>query len=126
MKYLIDTSAWIEYLEGSEKGENVNALFNNEDNEITTIPLIIAEVISKVTRKKGNIGSAFALLSSCVLLAIDGITAKEAGLLHTHEKEKNQNFSLADALILKVAQRNNLKLITTDRHFKSFKEATIL
>ena len=53
MKYLIDTSAWIEYLNGSESGEKVNKILKNR-NEIYVISLIISEVISKVKRKEGD------------------------------------------------------------------------
>lgn len=127
MKYLIDTSAWIEYLEGSEKGQKVNEILKEEKNEIYSIPLIVAETVSKVERKKGNSDSAFDILTKTArMVELDILTAKEAGLLHAKEKEKSQSFSLADAIIIKVAQRNNLKIITKDTHFLSFKEAAVL
>ncbi len=127
MKYLIDTSAWIEYLEGSEKGQKVNEILKEEKNEIYSIPLIVAEIVSKVKRKKGNSDSAFTIVTKTArMVELDVLTAKEAGLLHAKEKEKSQSFSLADAIIIKVAQRNNLKIITKDTHFLSFKEAAVL
>ena len=123
--YLVDTSAWIEYLEGSVIGEKVNKCIS--ENEIYATELIISEVISKVKRKKGNVESAFKILSSfSSLINIDITTAKEAGILHAAEKEKNPSFSLADALIIKAAQKNNLKILTKDSHFKPFKEAIII
>lgn len=127
MKYLIDTSAWIEYLEGSEKGQKVNEILKEEKNEIYSIPLIVAETVSKVERKKGNSDSAFDILTKTArMVELDILTAKEAGLLHAKEKEKSPSFSLADAIIIKVAQRKNLKIITKDTHFLSFKEAAVL
>ena len=40
MKCLIDSSAWIEYLSGSKKGEKVNSIFKEED--IYAISMIIS------------------------------------------------------------------------------------
>ena len=126
MKYLIDTSAWIEYLEGSEIGEEVNKILENKNNEIFIIDLIIAETISKVKRKKRDVDSAFRITNNAKIINIDSLTAKEAGLLHAQEKQKNESFSITDALIIKTAEKINVKILTKDPHFKSFKEAIIL
>ena len=126
MNYLIDTSAWIEYLEGSEKGEKVHSLVNDDKNEIFTFSLIIAELISKMQRKHGNVESAFNAISLCNIISLDSMNSKEAGILHAREKGKNNSFSLANALIIKAAEKNNLKIITTDNHFRSFKEAVLI
>ena len=126
MKYLIDTSAWIEYLEGSEIGEEVNKILDNKNNEIFIIDLIIAETISKVKRKKRDVDSAFRITNNAKIINIDSLTAKEAGLLHAQEKQKNESFSITDALIIKTAEKINVKILTKDPHFKSFKEAIIL
>ena len=58
MKYLIDTSAWIEYLNGSRIGEEVSKILK-AGNEIYVITLIISEVVSKVRRKGENIELAY-------------------------------------------------------------------
>ncbi|MFB6246710.1 MAG: PIN domain-containing protein [Candidatus Pacearchaeota archaeon] len=46
MRYFIDSSAWIEYLRGSKKGERVHKILNS-DSQVFTLPLNISEVISK-------------------------------------------------------------------------------
>lgn len=126
MRYLIDTSAWIEYLEGSRIGEEVNKILKNKGNEILTIPLIITETISKVKRKDGNVETAFNIINETKCIEINSLISKEAGLLHAKEKNKNDSFSTTDSLIIKTAQSLNAKLLTTDNHFKSFEEAIIL
>ena len=52
MKYIIDSFAWIEYLEGSKLGEKVREAILNKGNEIFSLNLCIAEVVSKAKRKK--------------------------------------------------------------------------
>lgn len=125
MKYIIDSSAWIEYLEGSKSGEEVSKILKKE--EVFVIPIIISEVISYVKRNKGNIEIAYeSIIKNSKILEITPRIAKEAGLLHASKKEKGDNFPLADALILCSAMDCETKIITTDHHFKPFKEAIIL
>lgn len=126
MKYLIDSSAWIEYLEGSEKGEKVARILE-EENEIFVLPLNIGEVISKVKRKKGNIETAYhALITHAKIIEATPKQAKEAGLLHAQKKQVNSSFSLADGFMLVVAQSIHANLITKDPHFKDVAYVTII
>ncbi len=126
MKYLIDSSAWIEYLEGSLSGEMVNKILK-EQNEIYTTSLNIAEVVSKVKRKRGNSELAYeAIIKNSEITNITPKIAHEAGLLHASMKNKILGFSLADALIIKSAQNIKATILTTDNHFKQFKEAIII
>ncbi len=50
MKCLIDSYAWIEYLDGTINGKSVRELLM-QDHEFYTITLTIAEVISRIKRK---------------------------------------------------------------------------
>ncbi|GEM_PF-3924989 len=50
MKYFLDSSAWISYLEGQERGVKVHNVLS-KNNEIFIISVNIAEVVSKVKRK---------------------------------------------------------------------------
>ena len=126
MRYLIDTSAWIEYLEGSKEGEKVNNLLM-ADNEIYTISIIISEVVSKVKRKNSNEGIAYSsIIKNSKIFDLTPRVSMEAGLLHAQMKEKEINFSIADAMIISSAQFLSAKLITKDSHFKSFKNTIII
>ena len=127
MKYLIDTSAWIEYLEGSETGEKVNNILREKNNEIFIISLNIGEVISKIKRARKDVELAYeTLINRAKILTITPRIAKEAGILHAEIKGKNASFSLADALIIKAAQSISAKIVTKDNHFKSFKETVLI
>ena len=119
MKYLIDSSAWIEYLNGSNLGKEVSTLLS-DNNEIYVIPLIIAEVVSKVKRNSSDAELAYdAIIKNAKIFETTPKTAKEAGLLHTLTKKKVGNFSLADALIICSARVLKAKIISKDSHLKS-------
>ncbi|MEK6844240.1 MAG: PIN domain-containing protein [Nanoarchaeota archaeon] len=123
--YIIDTSAWIEYLEGSQKGEAVNKFLKNE--QIFIIPIIISEVVSKAKRLNRNIDLAYSsLIKNSKVFEITPRIAKEAGLLHAETRLKIPSFALADATIICSARAFKAKILTTDNHFKSFKEAIII
>lgn len=126
MKYIIDTSAWIEYLNGSKSGESVNKILK-EDNEIYVISLIISEVISKVKRKAGNVDLAYdCLIKNSRIFDITPKISKRIGILHAQIKNKLPNFSLADASIVCSAETINAKIVTKDTHFKGFKETILI
>lgn len=126
MKYLIDSSAWIEYLNGSKTGEKVSKVLRG-NNEIFILPLNIAEVISKVRRISGNIDVAYeSMVSNALVLEANPKTAKEAGLLHAQLRKKSSSISIADTLMVASARAISANVLTTDKHFKDFKEAILL
>jgi predicted nucleic acid-binding protein len=106
-------------------GEKVNEILKK--GEIYVIPIIISEVVSYVKRKKGDAETAYeSMIKNAKIIDITPRIAKEAGLLHAEMKEKGIDFPFADALILCSARENKTKIITTDNHFKSFKEAILI
>ena len=126
MKYLFDASAWIAYLEGETIGDKVNKILK-DDNEIYTLPITISEVVSKTKRKGLDAAYAFNLLISSSLIIGETVkTAKYAGLLHAETRQKIPNFGIVDAILISIAKEINAKILTSDSHFKSFKEAIIL
>ncbi|MGD9276465.1 MAG: PIN domain-containing protein [Candidatus Pacearchaeota archaeon] len=125
-KYLIDSSAWIEYLEGSKSGKKVWEILK-ESEEIYSLSLIISEVISSVKRKKGDFNLAFrAIISNSKILEVNPEIARDAGLFHADMKKKIKNFGLNDAIILEAAKKLKAKIITSDSHFKGMKNVVYL
>jgi len=126
MKYLIDAYAWIEYLEGSKKGEIVNNYLESED-EIIILPITIAEVVSKVKRKNGNFELAYnIMISKSKVIETTPKISKNAGILHAEMRKKYPQFGIVDASIIETAKLINAKIVTGDPHFKDFKESIIL
>lgn len=125
MRYIIDTSAWIEYLSGSKGGEAVNEILK-EGNEIYAISLIISEVVSKVKRKGANVDLAYdCIIKNSKIFEITPKISKKIGMLHAEARKKMPSFSLADASIVCSAEAIGARILTKDTHFKGFK-GTIL
>ena len=126
-KYIIDAYAWIEYLIGSKAGEKVKSVLEEENNEIYTCAVTIAEVISKTAREGRDFEAAYdILLSNSQVVNVDEEVSKEAGVLHSEMRRNVRDFGLADAYVLATARRINSKVLTGDFHFKGVKEAILI
>jgi predicted nucleic acid-binding protein len=127
MKYIIDSYAWIEYLEGSKLGEKVREIVVNDNHEILSLNLCIAEVVSKAKRKNLNVEIAFKSINvNSKVAEVTPEIAKKAGLFHAEIREKIKDFGLVDSLILILARELNAKIVTGDEHFRGFKEAILI
>ena len=126
MKYIIDAYAWIEYLIGGKLGEKVREIILSNE-EIISLNITIAEVISKINRKKGNIDIAYnAINTNSKIIDITPEIAKEAGILHAETRKQIENFGLVDALLVITAREMRAKILTGDHHLKNFKEAIFI
>ena len=57
-KYVLDSYAWIEYLDGSEKGRFVRELLFDRKNEAITASICVAEVVTKVNSRNQDVTKA--------------------------------------------------------------------
>jgi predicted nucleic acid-binding protein len=125
-KYVIDAYAWIEYLDGTDAGRKVTAILENND-DIYTCAVTLAEVVSKVARKGKDPKIAYDILmsNSQVVIADDELSF-QAGLLHCEMRKTAKDFGLADAYVLATARKLESKILTGDAHFKPLKEAIMI
>lgn len=127
MRYLIDAWAWVEYLIASDYGSKIKEFVENDENDIFTCVLNIAEVVSMTKRENKDSESAYEKICSLShLYSIDEETSKEAGLVHAEMKKTIKDFGLIDAFVLAIARKLNAKIITGDEHFKKMKEAIFI
>jgi predicted nucleic acid-binding protein len=125
-RYVVDSYAWIEYLDGTEIGRKVSDLIK-ENNEIFTCVLTIAEVVSKAARKGKDVKIAYDVLNSnSKIIDADEELSLRAGLLHYEMRKTVKDFGLADAYILATAGKLKAKILTGDMHFKNMKEAVLI
>lgn len=125
-RLVIDSYAWIEYLDGTELGQKVSN-FIETNEEIFTCALTIAEVVSKAARKGKNVKIAYEVLTnnSKIILADEELSF-EAGQIHFEMRKVLKDFGLADAYILATARKLQSKILTGDEHFRNIKEAVLI
>jgi predicted nucleic acid-binding protein len=120
---LLDTSAWVEYFEATEKGEKIKELIIS-GRTVYSCPLTIAEISSwchKNNKEPSILLKKIKELS--VIVEIDEDVLLDSGKTHAGlRKNKTDNgeskISLIDCIIYETAQIHGLDLLTKDRDFE--------
>ncbi len=108
-RLVIDSYAWIEYLDGTELGRKVND-FIERNEEIFTCALTIAEVVSKAARKGKYVKVAYEVLTNnSRIIHADEELSFEAGRIHFEMRKILKDFGLADAYVLATAKETAIK-----------------
>lgn len=124
---VVDSWAWIEYLDGSTLGAKVRDVVSDERNKLYTNVVSVAEIISKEKRRKKDPETAWRAVTSLTkILRIDEADSKAVGLLHAEMKTKNRNFGLADSFVLYSARKMHGRVLTGDPDFKGVSEAILI
>ena len=126
-RIVVDAWAWIDYLDGSTKGEVTRGYIEGGGNELFSPAITVGEVVSKFIRRGKDPSIAFkAMARFSKIVEIDGGIASEAGEVHADRRRKMPDFSLPDAFVIVVAQKLGAKILTADSHFKNEKNAILL
>ncbi len=124
MKYIADTTVWIEYFKQKEK------VVDFIDKALDTGSLAITGPI--ITELLQGIKSADE--SAMILSCIDAVPNIEtsahvwinAGLLSNELRKQGVTLPLADVLIAAIAKENDLIILTYDKHFCLIKGVSTL
>jgi predicted nucleic acid-binding protein len=114
---LIDTCAWIDFFKSrtGELGNNATSLI--ELNQAAITGVVIAELLQGVKHEKEN-QRLRVLLSSIHYLPTEDSDWMNAGKLAAQLRAKGLTLPLTDVLIATVALRNQVSVLTIDKHFQ--------
>lgn len=117
-KYLIDSYAWVEYFNGTKKGEVAKKYI--EGGESATCVITLAELAEKYARenKRFEEDKEFIITKTKIIQINEGI-AVSAGNINAENKKKIKNWGMADALILASSLIIEARVVTGDEHFRS-------
>ena len=123
---LLDTSCWVEYFEGTEKGKKLKDLMEKQ-NIFYTCPITIAE-ISVWCHKNSKLPQDFidSIKKLSIMLDMSDDILAESGKIYNEERKKNGKIGLIDCIIYATAQIHGLILLTKDTNFKNVKDVKIL
>lgn len=122
---VLDSSAWIEYFQGTGNALDVEHYLN--DKKCLTLSITVAEVVAKFIKSKENpelAVEAMRTLSKVVSASED--IAINAGKLYVERRKKRKKFALSDAFILALAKREKARILTKDTDFCGIKESILL
>jgi predicted nucleic acid-binding protein len=124
---LFDTSGWIEFFQGTERGKKVQEPLKNEEN-FTSI-VTFAEVINWCFRNKleNKITSYIKTIKQgSEVIDLDETIVTLAGRLNYERKMIVKDWGMMDSFILATSLVYDLQILTKDLHFKDLSNAVIL
>jgi|SRR3989344_3056679 len=126
MECILDSHAWIEYFNGSKKGEIVRRLFSNE-NDFITIECCLAEIKGWALKNNKNFDELYRLIiSNSEILEIEENDWIKAAEERFEQRKTQKDFGLIDAMILVKQKELNCKIISGDSHFEKIKNVIFL
>ena len=125
-RIIVDAYAWIEYLDGTRRGEKLRDLLETEA-ELYTSTVTLAEVVSKAARTGRDHKTAHRIISgNSTIVEADEQLSIETGLLHAEIRATIRDFGLSDAYVLATARKLDAKVLTGDPHFKDIGNAIMI
>ena len=127
MVYLIDTYAWVEYFIGSNKGEKVKKLIEDENNVILTSECCLAEIKGWAIRENMDFEELYNIVRKisdieCILTQ-DWL---EAAVIRSEMRKTTKGFGMMDALIVAQQKRMSCKVVSGDSHFEHLKDVIFI
>jgi|SRR3989344_3794536 len=123
---LLDTSAWIEYFQATEKGRIIKlSLENNE--QAYTCSLTIAEISVWCFKNNKEVSEFVQLITNLsTVLEINEDVLIESGKIYNELRKKNSKIGLIDCIIYASARFHGLLLLTKDNDFKNLEGVKFL
>ncbi len=109
-KYLIDTSALVDWLKGVRHAVDLFGLLAEEEHALAVCSIVVAETFSGIARDDWP--SVAQLLDPFEYWAIDQAVAQQAGRYRYEYARKGQQLAVTDTLIAALAVENDAILVT--------------
>ena len=120
--YLIDTSALIEIIKGTKKGEEIIKTYGDE-NMVTT-SLTVHE--SLTGSKESEIKKLKEFFENIIILSYDFKSAEKSAEIEKELASDGRMINKMDILIASICIINNCSLITLDNDFKKIKDLKLV
>ncbi|MBS3068267.1 PIN domain-containing protein [Candidatus Micrarchaeota archaeon] len=122
---LLDTSAWIEYLKGTNLGGEIKSL--SEKTSFYTCPLTFAEITNWVYKNnEGPEPHLQKIKNLSKILELNEDILVNSGKTYYRERKNNEKISMIDCIIYTTARYHDLILLTKDNDFKDLPYVRIL
>ena len=125
-RIVADAYTWVEYLDGTKRGESLKNLIEAGD-EVYTSAVTLAEVVSKAARTERDHEKAYAIIrGNSTIVEANEQLSYETGILHAEMRRTVKDFGLSDAYVLATSRKLGAGVLTGDPHFNGFKEAMMI
>ncbi|TAL54651.1 MAG: PIN domain-containing protein [Nanoarchaeota archaeon] len=123
---IFDTSAWIDYFQGSKRGEKVRAIIESEE-KIGTPSIVLFEFAAKASLVGIDVKNHIDFIKQrSSILSLDENLVFPTGKIYAKFREQNKKISLPDCMIIATAERINSKIVTCDLDFKDVNNVLLI
>ena len=127
MGIIVDTSAWIEFFQSTEKGKRVAEVLKTEQS--FTSDTYLAELVDWCLRN--NLGDKVRLYVEGIKSASQRVALNEpiilaSGKINYQRKKNMKKWGMMDSFILAIALFYDLKILTKDSDFRDLPNVEIL
>ena len=127
MIYIIDTYAWVEYINGSDKASILIKLFKDQNNRFITMECCIAELAGFSLKKDIDFKKIFDLVkTNSIILPVLMKNWIEAAKIKYELRENIKHFGLIDAILVSKQKEIKAKIVSGDSHFKTLKNVVYI
>lgn len=124
-KYVIDSSAWLAYLEGSQKGAEIHRIIEERAGAITILSL--AELADKFERENKAFEKTLQFIQSkAPILSLNISIILDAAKIKKKQRATRTKFGLIDALHLATANHHAAIFMTLDYDFTGLENVVVL
>ena len=123
---ILDTSAWVEFIEGTEKGRVVRGILDREENFTSMVTL--SEIAQWCLRNgRENVAATIDEVKriSQILPLTETISIR-AGKLNHERKKAGKKWGMMDSMIVATAYVYGLKILTKDNAFRDLPDVRVL
>ena len=127
MVILLDTSAWIEIFQDTDKGKVVEQIVRN--NETFSSAATFTEIVHWCWRNglERRIMDYLDVIKKCSkVLPVSEEICIAAGMLNFERKRIKQKWGMLDSIILATAQKYGLKIVTKDHDYEDLPDTEVL
>ncbi len=125
MEIIFDTYAWIEYFQGTSKGRVVEKYL--EGNKVLTPAVVLLELNYKSDKEGWDFKRYFNFIKShSKIIGMNEKFVFSFGNFYNKIRKKLRNMGITGIIILHTAVLNDAKVLTGDKHFKSFEQTIML
>lgn len=122
---IVDSYAWIELINGTEKGEKVKNYLKNV--VCYTAITSLSEIVDSCLKSgKDPYFPILTIFSTSKTLFLDKQIALTAGRVNFERKKKIKGWGMMDSFILAFSLNKKVKILTGDKHFSDLQNVEML
>ena len=123
---VVDTSAWVEYFSGSEKGRKVEQIISNNTFLLTSGVIILEVAVNDLKQGHDPALHTQAILSMARTIAFDSTLGLKTANLYVTLRKKKEKTSMSDAHIVAIAAVHHAAILTCDFDFSGLPHTTVI